>query len=382
MPDVPSAPPNFGHLHRHGRQIGRNRFMVRRHRRSDGRNMVRPQRRRVRTDGAGMPLLRRRGGVPAWLSLCGRVLLAVGLIAIALGVHWLDRDGLRDNSDGQITFADVLYFTVITITTVGYGDIVPVTTSARMFDTFVVTPIRLFVWLIFLGTAYDFMLKGVWERWRMRMIQSNLSGHVVVAGYGTSGAEAVRELIQRGADPAGIVVVETGAAALNRAETLGLAVVEGDATSNDVLAAVQVARAKAIIVSAGRDDTSILIVLTARSLAPDVPISVVIRSEDNEALARQAGANFAGLLLAGSIHGRHIADYIADLANSGGCVTLNERAPTAAEVGRPLSAITTGLGMRIYRGTATFGFWTPEAEKLEAGDLIVEALPQDPRPPR
>jgi voltage-gated potassium channel len=348
------------------------------------------RKRRLDRNGiAARPLLRRRGGLSAWASLSFRVLLAFALIGIALAVHWFDREGLRDNVDGQITFADVLYFTVITITTVGYGDIVPVTVSSRMFDTFVVTPIRLFVWLIFLGTAYDFMLKGVWERWRMRKIQGNLHGHVVVAGYGTSGAEAVRELIQRGADVAQIVVVETGATALGRAEALGLAVVEGDATSNDVLAAVQVARAKAIIVSAGRDDTSILIVLTARSLAPDVPISVVIRSEDNEALARQAGANtvinpasFAGLLLAGSIHGRHIADYIADLANSGGCVTLNERIVTPEEVGRPLSAIATGLGMRIYRDAAAFGFWEPQAARLETGDLIVEALPQTPRPPR
>ncbi len=342
-----------------------------------------------RRSGGSTPLLRRRGGVPPWLSLTARVLLAFALIGIALAVHWFDREGLRDNIDGQITFADVLYFTMITITTVGYGDIVPVTVSARLFDTFVVTPIRLFVWLIFLGTAYDFMLRGVWERWRMRMIQGNLHGHVVVAGYGTSGAEAVRELIERGADLGRIVVVESGAAALARAEALGLAVVEGDATSNDVLAAVQVARAKAIIVSAGRDDTSILIVLTARSLAPDVPISVVIRSEDNEALARQAGANtvinpasFAGLLLAGSIHGRHIADYIADLANSGGRVTLNERVVTAAEVGHPLSAIATGLGMRVYRGTETFGFWEPQVLRLEAGDVIVEALPSSGRPPR
>jgi voltage-gated potassium channel len=347
------------------------------------------RRRRDGTGTGGRPLLRRSNGVPAWASLVLRVLLAFALIGVALAVHWFDREGLRDNVDGHITFADVLYFTVITVTTVGYGDIVPVTVSSRMFDTFVVTPIRLFVWLIFLGTAYDFMLKGVWERWRMRMIQGNLHGHVVVAGYGTSGSQAVHELIQRGADAAQIVVVESGTTALKRAGALGLAVVEGDATSNDVLAAVQVARAKAIIVSAGRDDTSILIVLTARSLAPDVPISVVIRSEDNEALARQAGANtvinpasFAGLLLAGSIHGRHIADYIADLANSGGCVTLNERVVTQAEIGHPLSAITTGMGMRIYRGEAAFGFWEKEAAKLEAGDLIVEALPQNPPPPR
>lgn len=65
--------------------------------------------------------------MPVWLSLLWRVGLVIALIGIALAGHWFDRAGLRDNIDGHISFADVLYFTMITITTVGYGDIVPVT---------------------------------------------------------------------------------------------------------------------------------------------------------------------------------------------------------------------------------------------------------------
>jgi voltage-gated potassium channel len=327
------------------------------------------------------PSLRRRSGTPAWASLALRVLLALSLVGIALAGHWFDRGGLRDNVDGEISFVDVLYFTMITITTVGYGDIVPVTPQARMFDTFVVTPIRLFVWLIFLGTAYDFLLRRVWERWKMRMIQRNLRDHVIVTGYGTSGAEAVRELVRRGTPSQAIVVIDSQPSAVAEAEACGAAVVEGDASRNATLEAVQIARAKAIIVSAGRDDTSILIVLTARRLAPDVPISVVIRSEDNEPLARQAGANtvinpasFAGLLLAGSTHGQHLADYMVDLAAAGGAVALHERPVDPREVGKPLAAITSGLGVRIYRGERLFGFWEPESERLEPGDLILEIV--------
>jgi voltage-gated potassium channel len=93
----------------------------------------------------------RRARLTGWQSLGLRALLVLALFAIALGGHWIDREGLVDNSDGHISFTDVLYFTTITVATVGYGDIVPVTTSARMFDTFVVTPVRLFVYLIFLG---------------------------------------------------------------------------------------------------------------------------------------------------------------------------------------------------------------------------------------
>ncbi|WP_294352197.1 TrkA family potassium uptake protein [uncultured Sphingomonas sp.] len=321
----------------------------------------------------------RRNTAPSWAALAWRVLLVAGLIGIALAGHWIEREGLRDNIDGSISVVDVIYFTMITITTVGYGDIVPVTDGARLFDTFVVTPIRLFVWLIFLGSAYQFLLRGVWEKWTMRSIQRNLNAHTVVAGFGTSGEEAVSELIRRGADPQTIVVIDPRAEATAAAEAAGAVVMEGDATRNVTLEAVRAGQASSILVSAGRDDTSILIVLTARRIAPDVPISVVIRSEDNEVLARQAGANtvinpasFAGLLLAGSRHGPHIADYLADLANAGGRVSLTERAVTADEIGQPLSAIRTGLGLRIYRGTEPYGYWDPQAASLMAGDVIVE----------
>jgi len=217
----------------------------------------------------------------------------------------------------------------------------------------------------------------------MSVIQAKLHGHVVIAGFGTSGGEAVRELIRRGTDPASIVVIDPDDDSLRTAAECGTNVVDGDATRNVTLEAVQAARASAIIVSAGRDDTSILIVLTARRVAPDVPISVVIRSEDNEALAKQAGAttvinpaSFAGLLLAGSTHGPHIADYMADLANADGRVTLREREATGDEIGKPLAAIKTGLGLRVYRGDACIGFWDSEAGTLRPGDLIVEVVPR------
>src|SRR4051812_43606370 len=174
---------------------------------------------------AGEIKLTRQSGRNPWRTLLVRAGLAVGLLVTAFCLLWFDRGGLRDNVDGAISFADVLYFTMITVTTVGYGDIVPVTQQARLFDTFVVTPIRLFVWLIFLGTAYNFVFKRVWEKWRMNVIQRHLQGHVVVAGYGTSGSEAVSELVRRGADPKTVVVIDTSQAALRVARECGATVV-------------------------------------------------------------------------------------------------------------------------------------------------------------
>jgi voltage-gated potassium channel len=325
--------------------------------------------------------LRRRSGLPIWADLAWRVGLIVAMVASVLIIHWIERDGLRDTLDGQISFIDVLYFTTVTVTTVGYGDIVPVSDTTRLFETFFVTPIRIFVWLVFLGTAYHFVFRNSWHRWRMARIQRTLNEHIVVAGFGTSGAEAVRELIARDIDPTQIVVIDESDRALELAESLGCNVLKGDATRDQTLDDVRIGVASAIIVSAGRDDTSILITLTARHLAPTVPISTVVRATDNELLARQAGANtvinpasFAGLLLAGACQGTHIADYIADLAAIGGRVQLTERKVTPEEVGKPLAALTTGLGVRIYRGGRAIGFWEPETQALMSGDTLIEII--------
>ncbi|HEX8578317.1 MAG TPA: potassium channel family protein, partial [Allosphingosinicella sp.] len=115
--------------------------------------------------------LRRKSPLPIWAQLGWRASLVVGLLILTLAVHWLERDGLKDTHDGVISFSDVLYFTMISITTTGYGDIVPISTEARMFDALIVTPIRIFFVLIFIGTAYTFVFRRTWDKWRMRRLQ-------------------------------------------------------------------------------------------------------------------------------------------------------------------------------------------------------------------
>lgn len=325
--------------------------------------------------------LKRKSTLPVWAAIGWRVLAVIGLLGIAVGVHWIERDGLKDTHDGVVSFLDILYFTSISVTTTGYGDIVPVSDSARMFDAFVVTPIRVFVVLLFLGTAYNFVLKRTWDKWRMALIQRNLSGHIIVAGYGETGSEAVDELIARGLDPGKFVVIDCVEENLERARNCGCIVLHGDATRDAVLEDVKVREAESMLVTAGRDDTSILITLTARHLAPALPISVIVRNEDNEFPARAAGAttvvnpvSFAGLLLASSCTGAHLAEYLTDLASFHGEVQLNERLATPDEIGKPLSAIRTGLGVRVYRGGAHYGHKDEAAASLQPGDMIVEII--------
>lgn len=315
-----------------------------------------------------------------WHGLAIRGAIASLLFVIAFMLLWFDRAGLRDNVDNHLSIIDVIYFTMITVSTVGYGDIIPVTERARFIDAFLITPIRIFVWLIFLGTAAEFLFKRSWEKWRMRRIQQTLHDHIVLAGFGRSGQKALEELLADGTEIGSVVVIDDDPETIELAKESGVATIRGDATRDEVQKAVHIERAQSLIVSCGRDDTSVLAVLTARHLAPDLRIAVAIRNSDNEDLARQAGANivvnpvsFTGLLLASTRHSEHLAEYLTDLATSEGRVRLREREATVDEIGRLLRDVCDGRALRLYRGQKIL---CPDATgpRIEKGDTIVELV--------
>ena len=316
-----------------------------------------------------------------WHAVGIRAAVAVALVFLAFVLLFFDRGGLRDNVDGHISIVDVIYFTAITVSTVGYGDIVPVTERARLIDAFAITPIRIFLWLIFLGTAFEFLIKHSWEHWRMGRIQRTLHDHIVIAGFGRTGQQALDEMIAAGREPGTIVVIDDNAEAIEIAKGMGVAAIRGDATRDQVQRAVHIERASNMIVSCGRDDTSILTALTARQLAPAVRVAIAIRNADNEDIARQAGADvvinpvrFAGLLLATTSKGEHLAEYLTDLATTRGDVTLRERKVSREEVGQLLSEICEGRAVRLYRGTEILSPDDASPPRVEAGDIVLEII--------
>src|SRR5690606_36085517 len=115
-------------------------------------------------------------------ALLRRLGLAFGLVVLSVVVIWLTRSGLRDqvHPDRPLGFVDVLYFSVVSLTTLGYGDISPVTTEARLLNTVLLTPIRVFLWVLFLGTAYELtvMLLRFREERQMRDLHDRLKDHV------------------------------------------------------------------------------------------------------------------------------------------------------------------------------------------------------------
>lgn len=310
-----------------------------------------------------------------------RAAIVVGLFLLVVAVFWLDREGLRDNYDEQMSFIDVLYFTTVSVTTIGYGDIVPVSARARLIDSLVVTPIRLFIWLVFFGTAYQLVVQRWIEDFRMRRLQARLEQHVIVCGYGHSGRCAAAELAARGLPRQQILIIDAARENIEAAAEHGYIGILGNATHEDTLRESMLTRARALFVCTDRDDTNVLIVLTARHLSSTVRIVARVEEAENEKLLKQSGANatvmpsrVGGILMADSVDSSALTACVMDLISADGEIMLLERAPLPHELGQLPGQIRDALILRVMRGGQALGFARSDL-RIEAGDKLVVVVP-------
>jgi voltage-gated potassium channel len=114
----------------------------------------RPARHRPRRELPHVGILRLPEEAPG-PALLRRAAFAVAVVLAVAAVQWAFRDGLRDaaNPGRPPGFVDVLYFTVVSLTTVGYGDIAPATEGARLLNVALLTPVRIVLLVLFLGTG-------------------------------------------------------------------------------------------------------------------------------------------------------------------------------------------------------------------------------------
>ena len=332
------------------------------------------------SQGAGRVLYEKAPISPERMLLT-RLLIVIGLFVLVITVLWFDREGLHDTLDDHISFADIVYFAMITVTTVGYGDIVPVDGNTRIVDALFITPIRIFIWFMFLGTAYQLVIQKVMEGFRMSRLKGRLQGHVVVCGFGETGQVAAREMVTKGSTPEDIVVIDISDDCVSQAANAGYIGLRGDPTHERILIDAGVKNARAVIVSLGRDDASVLAVLTARNLSPKARIVSVVWEDENAKLLSQAGANSVvrpsqagGYLLADSVSSNFVTDYVFDLLTSDGRVELIERLPTEKEIGKPMKEIERGIAVRLYREGKPVGFWESNSI-IQPGDLMLVIEP-------
>jgi len=314
-------------------------------------------------------------------ALGRRVAVAAGiLVAVAL-VTYLGRDGYRDLDGSSVSALDAVYYASVTVTTTGYGDITPVSATARAVTAFVVTPARILFLIVLVGTTIEILTERFREafaeaRWRKRV-----TNHVIVVGYGAKGRGAVSTLVANGSTaPEEVVVIDTDDNALAEARAAGFTTVRGDGSRTTVLRQARVAEARAVIVTPFRDDTATLITLTARELNPTATIVAAVREAENAHLLDRSGANTvvvsseaAGRLLGISTDQPHAVGVLEDLFQAGKGLQLVEQPVAAADLGGPPTAEGGQLPIAIVRAERRIAFDEAAFLHTEPGDIVVLA---------
>ncbi|WP_307717782.1 TrkA family potassium uptake protein [Streptomyces sp. V4I23] len=306
-----------------------------------------------------------------------RLLMALMVLVITVLLVWSDRHGYHDNADDSVDFLDCVYYATVTLSTTGYGDIVPYSDAARLTNVLLVTPLRVLFLIILVGTTLEVLTERTREEWRLNRWRSTLRDHTVIVGFGTKGRSAMMTLCATGLRKDQIVVVDPSSKVIEAANAEGFVGVVGDATRSDVLIRAELQKARQIIVAPQRDDTAVLVTLTARQLNRGAKIVAAVREEENAPLLRQSGADAvitssgaAGRLLGLSVLSPSAGTVLEDLIQQGSGLDLIERPVIKAEVGRDVRE-TDDLVVSVLRGHRLIGYDDPAASPLQLTDRLI-----------
>ncbi|HEY2724942.1 MAG TPA: NAD-binding protein [Pseudonocardiaceae bacterium] len=307
-----------------------------------------------------------------------RVVGAALALGAAVLLVYLGRDGYRDVNNDGLSLLDCVYYATVSLSTTGYGDITPVSESARLVNVLVITPLRVLFLIVLVGTTLEVLTERSRQSLKIQRWRRRVRDHIVVVGYGTKGRSAVSSLLgNEDEKPTDVVVVDTDTRALEAANAHGLVTVSGNATRSDVLRLAGVSRARAVVIATNRDDAAVLVALTARELAPKAHIIAAVREAENVHLLRQSGANSvvvssetAGRLLGMATRAPAVVELVEDLLTPDTGLAIAQRPVEPGEVGgspRHLSDIVLGVVRdgRLYRVDA------PEVDAVETGDVLL-----------
>ncbi|HWH15599.1 MAG TPA: NAD-binding protein [Miltoncostaeaceae bacterium] len=334
--------------------------------------------------------------VPARGPLFGlsrRLGLAGALIAFQTAVAYIGRGGYRDSAGGDVSLLDALYYSTVSITTTGYGDITPVTSEARLATILLVTPARVLFLALLVGTALELLAERSREDIRRRRWRRRMEDHTIVCGYGTKGRSAIRVLRDQGVPASRIVVIDAHAGPVARANAAGYAAIQGNAASTEVLREAAVDRARAVIVAPDRDDTAVLVTLTVHEMNHAVTVVAAAREAENVHLLRQSGADSvitssdaAGRLLGLATRTPRVVEVLEDLLTVGIGFDIRERPAGEEELGQPPRLGPGEMLLAVARRGEMLRAGDPAVQRLQPGDQILtlghatELGPVDGRP--
>lgn len=314
-------------------------------------------------------------------KILGRLAIALGLITFVAVVTYIGRDGYIDPEDGTVSVLDAFYYSTVSITTTGYGDIRPVSDGARWVTTVLVTPARVLFLILLVGTTLEILAERSRHAYRVARWRRKLNDHTIVCGYGVKGRSAVKTLIGKGTEPHQIVAIEPRDEARARATADGLAAVAGNAAKQDVLIEAGVREAGALVVATDRDDTAVLVTLTARELNPGLTIVAAVREEENVHLLHQSGANAvitssgaAGRLLGLSTRTPQVTELMEDILTVGEGLDITEREIGTGQGGPAPVREQDTIMLAVVRDGEVIRFDDERSHQLRDGDRVIELI--------
>jgi voltage-gated potassium channel len=304
-----------------------------------------------------------RGFLPALVVL--GVVIVYGTVGYVIVEHF--------------SWLDALFMTVITITTVGYEEVHPLDDPGKVFTISLIV-FGVIGFLYTFGVLVEQLSSGRWREYRRyrRMDQDlhNLRDHVIVCGYGRTGTQVVKEVVAAGRQ---YVVIEMNPAPLADVRRDQRLCVIGDAANDEVLHRAGIDRAHSLVSAVDSDERNVYIVLTARSLNPD--LLVVARSSFPDSIPKlhRAGANrvvspytTSGQRMAALALQPAVVDVIDMVLTEGGAMQIEElMVPdgvgelSAAELRR------SGATLLAVRSSGRLIVGPDDAQRFGPGDLIV-----------
>lgn len=187
------------------------------------------------------------------------------------------------------SLAEAMYMTLITLSTVGYGEVYPLTAAGRIFTSLLIIGGVVFVGYVFSVISQSIVsgeLTGSLGRRRMQNAVDQLRDHFIICGMGRVGRQVAYDLAHRGEQ---CVVVESTAETPR--QLTGQLIVVGDAEDDNVLMRAGIKRARGLVATMGDDPTNMFVTVSARALNPDCFIIARANFVASEAKLLRAGAD-------------------------------------------------------------------------------------------
>jgi voltage-gated potassium channel len=235
-----------------------------------------------------------------------RLYLALGLLVFSFAVGVAGFMGLENYS-----LVDAFYMTVITASTVGFGEVHPLSDLGRLFTSFyILFNLLVVAYLVSVLTTYIFdgELRHLFRMIRADQEIKSFRDHVIVCGFGRNGYKAYDELRHSGTRA---VVVEQNQALLNAAAEAGhrqIPAVLGDATTETALRQAGIEHARALITALPKDADNVFVALTARELNPH--ITIIARASARSSVSKLISAGANSVVMPDEIGGSHMANLI------------------------------------------------------------------------